>query len=141
MIDRSSVSGPVSYGFYLYENENVNLMRSKVKAPDSSGEYGIYDYLSHSTIEKNKSNGGYYGIYVDEPLPGYELTQNTTNGNSSAGLYVCCNYPSTLYDAKLVQNTANNNGSYGFYADVSIGGKENHATGNGVNCFHVKCSH
>ncbi len=143
-IDHSTATAGTNgnYPFYLYENTKVNLVNSQVKDANANG-YGVYDYYSKAKIKNVKSNGGYYGFYIEEPLvQGYTIKDSTANGNSSDGFYIYENYPTALYQATLTDNRANNNGEYGFYADVTAKGSRNRATGNGTaNCFHVPCGH
>jgi hypothetical protein len=139
-ITKSVVSNSNSEGFYLYENNNVNLSRSKSVSPLPSAD-GVYDYYSLSSVDHVKANGGHYGFYIENPFVGYELTDNTANDNVVDGFYIYDNYPSNLYQANLTGNVANGNGDYGFYADLKTLGKKNHASGNTTqDCHHVSCS-
>jgi hypothetical protein len=145
VIDHSRVSGSGEYGFYLYENNHVNLTNSHAVHVST---YGVYDYYSLSTLNNVTANSGSeYGVYIDDPIAAYTskgfvyytIENSTANQNSSDGFYIAGNYPTIYYQANLVNNTANNNMSYGFYADDNTKGKRNHATGNGTNCWHVPC--
>jgi hypothetical protein len=137
-VTASNTSG--EYGFYLYADTNVNL--TSVKA--AHDYYGLYDEYSLDTVDEATGNSNVYGFYISEPLwvgsAYYTVENSTANNNSNTGFYISGNYPSTYYQAIMIHNTANDNTDYGFHADGQTKGKDNHAAGNGTNCWHVPCT-
>ena len=138
MIKGVRASAP-SYGIYLYENTNVNVLNSKAIGGGGSAT-GVYDYESRSTVKHVTANGNNDGIYIYDPLKGYKVLDSKANGNDDIGVYIYGNYPTTTNQATVSDNVANNNGSYGLFADVNAPGHGNSGHGNGdADCFHVNC--
>jgi len=123
---------------YFYRDKNFSLLNSK--AFGDVDTTGFCDYDSEDTVENTTANGMRFGFEVNTPFAGYKLENNTATNNSQYGFSIEQNEPGFLFQATLIGNTAKNNGLYGFWAFRKVKGKQNHASGNGTNCFHVACS-
>ena len=142
LIDHSTASGSRLDGISLNENENVNVANS---IADHNGEYGIFDYRSHSTLDgvTANSNGG-DGVYIDShrelqysSLGRYTVRNSTADSNNASGFYIVNNY-GPARQADLIGNTASDNHDWGFYAQHwGTDGSANRATGNGRNYWQM----
>ena len=134
-LDQVTVNN-AAYGFYLYDNDRMNLTHSKVTGSDPSTTYGLYDNLSTGSVDGLTADGAEYGAYVAGETSGYTIKNSTFNDAGTTGINVGNSTPLFKYRYTLTKNTANDAGTYGFYASYDVDGSGNKASGAGTKNYN-----